>query len=85
MSSFLAAGLAWLETDETSAGDGHGGDERDDGETAEQSAHGASFRVATRHRVAAAGRAPGPGVSIGADPPGKVKPVVPGRAPDAAP
>src|SRR6185295_12941528 len=73
MSSFLGAGLAWLETDETPAATA----------TAAMSVTTAKPRsnprigsplVVTRHRVAAAGGAPGPGVSIGDDPPGKVKP-----------
>src|SRR6185369_1373717 len=75
MSSFLGAGLAWLETDETPAATA----------TAAMSVTTAKPRsnpriepplVATRHRVAAAGGAPGPGLSIGDDPPGKVKPAL---------
>ena len=78
MSSFFAAGLAWLETDETLPATA----------TAAMSVTAAKPRsnprigpplIATRHRVAAAGGAPGPGVSIGDDPPGKVKPAEPGR------
>ena len=43
MSSFFGAGLAWLETDETPAATATAAMQRDDGETAKQSAHRASF------------------------------------------
>src|SRR6266508_2664627 len=80
MSSFFAAGLAWLETDETLPATA----------TAAMSVTTAKPRsnpridpplIPTRHRVAAPSAAPGRGVSIGDDPLHKVKPLEPGRAP----